>query len=129
MDLLDWFRQVHPWGKLYRLLDQLPKWSRYKLLLADDDDLAELARTDAPGTSGDRRLRLSEWDPVEELRAELRDLGARVEAAIANANRPKGKRPIRPKPSPRPMTAAQRAERRADYHAHLDIVAKVLPRG
>lgn len=75
----------------------------------------------------ERRPRLTEWDPVEELRAELRDLGSRVEAAIANANRPKGRRPYRPKPAARPLTAAQRAERRADYATHLDIVAKVLP--
>lgn len=106
----------------------MPKWSRYKLLLADDDELAELARGAGSGPAA-RGPRLADWDPVEELRAELRDTASRIEAAIANANRPKGKQPIRPKPAARPLTAAQRADRRADYTTHLDIVAKVLPRG
>jgi hypothetical protein len=129
MDLLDYFRGVYPWGKLYRLLDQLPKWSRYKLALADDDELADLAHAAAGDGGRGGRPRLSDWDPVEELRAEIRDGVGRIEAAIANSQRPKGKNPIRPKPSPRPMTAAQRAVRRADYATHQDIVSRVLPKG
>lgn len=105
----------------------MPKWSRYKLALADDDELADLTHTAHTGGKQAGRLRLTEWDPVDELRAEIRDLGARLEAAIANTNRPKGKNPYRPKPSPRPMTAAQRAARRADYAIHQDIVSRVLP--
>lgn len=106
----------------------MPKWSRYKLLIADDDELAEQARAvPVSGPARGGRVRLSEWDPVDELRAELRDLASRVEAAIANSVRPKGKQPARPKPAPRPMTAAQRADRRADYITHQDIVSKVLP--
>lgn len=124
---MDFFRGVYPWRKLYRLIDRLPKWSNYKLGLADDDELAELAHAAQSDSARGGRLRLREWDPLEELRAELRDGIARVEAAIANSQRPKGKNPIRPKPSPRPVTAAQRVSRRADYHTHLDIVSRVLP--
>jgi hypothetical protein len=130
MDLLDFFRGVYPWGKLHRLIGQLPWWSKYKLLIADDDEYAEQARAVA-GRDGSRptRPKLTEWDPNRELAAEMRDGFARLEAAIANtaANRKKGSQPVKPKPTLRPLTAAQRAEKRADYQVHLDIVKQVLP--
>lgn len=128
MDLLDFFRGAYPWDKLYRLIGQLPWWSKYKLLLGDDDEYAEAARAQqGDGSSGTRRPKLAEWDPNRELGAELRDGFARLEAAIANSNRKKGTQPVKPKPALRPMTAAQRAEQRADYQVHLDIVKQVLP--
>lgn len=107
----------------------MPWWSKYKLLLADDDEFAEQARgaTGGSGSTGVRRPKLVEWDPHRELVAELRDGFAGVQAAIANTNRKKGSQPIKPKPALRPFTAAQRAERRADYQVHLDIVKQVLP--
>lgn len=129
MDLLDFFRGVYPWGKLYRLIAQLPWWSKYKLLLADDDEYAEQVRAATGGGTGSRRPSLTDWDPHRELVAELRDGFAGMQAAIANAaaNRKKGSQAVKPKPTPRPKTAAQRAEQRADYQVHLDIVKQVLP--
>jgi len=128
MDLLDFFRGVYPWDKLYRLIGQLPWWSKYKLLLADDDEYAEASRAQqSGGASETRRPKLAEWDPNRELAAELRDGFARLEAAIANSNRKKGSQPVKPRPTPRPLTAAQRADRRADYETHLAIVKQVLP--
>jgi hypothetical protein len=131
LDLLDWFRQVHPWGKLFRLLDRLPWWSQYKLAIADDDELATLVRetgTPDPDT-GTKQPKLSEWNPIREIVVEVRDAASRIEAAVANSARRKGSKAIRPKPAARPLTAAQRVERREDYAAHLSIVEAVLPRG
>lgn len=49
---------------------------------------------------------------------------------MANAApRTKKGRTVKPKPAARPMTAAQRADRRAEYQTHLSIVEAVLPRG
>lgn len=129
MDLLDWFRQVHPWGKLFRLLDRLPWWSQYKLAIADDDELAELAHEAGATNKKASTPKLAEWNPVREVIVEVRDAATRIEAAVANSVRGKGRNPVRPKPSARPLTAAQRVDRRADYADHLSIVKKVLPRG
>lgn len=127
MDLLDWFRGVYPWRKLERLIGQLPWWSKYKLLLADDDEYAEQVRALSGGSAGSRRPTMAEWDPHRELVAELRDGFAQVQAAIANSNRTKGSQAVKPKPVPRPKTATQRADARADYAVHQDIVKQVLP--
>lgn len=107
----------------------MPWWSQYKLAIADDDELAELAqasRTDAPAAA---QPKLREWNPTREIVAEVRDAAARIEAAVANSQRRKGSKAIRPKPAARPLTAAQRVDRREDYAAHVSIVKQVLPRG
>lgn len=66
---------------------------------------------------------------MREIVAEVRDAASRIEAAVANSTRGKRGKAIRPKPAARPMTAAQRVERRSEYAEHLSIVDRVLPRG
>ena len=114
---------------MFRLLDRLPWWSQYKLALADDDELADLAHDAGATGSSSSRPRLAEWNPTREIVAEVRDAAARIESAVANSVRGKGRKAVRPRPAARPLTAAQRAERRADYADHLSIVKQVLPRG
>ena len=70
---------------------------------------------------------LAEWTEMDDLRATLIDGFTLVQLAIAAANTPKGKRVPRFRPTPRPKTAWQRAQRRRDEAAHRDICAQVLP--
>lgn len=48
---------------------------------------------------------------------------------VANSTRGKRGKAVKPKPAARPMTAAQRVERRIEYAEHLSVVEQVLPRG
>lgn len=104
----------------------LPRFSRYHLARADDDDLAAVeARL---GLAAPSRPSLAAWDAHQDLIATMRDEFAALRALLIAVNSPKGKAP-KVKPTPRPITAAQRAERRAEKTAHDHIVAQVTPRG
>jgi hypothetical protein len=42
VDLLDFFRGERPWGQLYRLVDALPSWGRYKSQIVMDPEWAKM---------------------------------------------------------------------------------------
>lgn len=64
---------------------------------------------------------------MDDLKATMIDGFTLVQLAIASQNIPKGKSAPKFKPSPRPKTAWQRAEKRRAEEMHRDIVAAVLP--
>lgn len=129
-DLLDWFRGLHPWPQLFRIVDQLPALSRYRRAIADDDDLAREALALSLGIPGtvSRLPSLDGWTEADELRATLLDGFHLIQHALIAVNTPKGKPPPKFNPTPRPRTATQRAELARRKAEHADMVAKLVPK-
>lgn len=124
----DWFRGRHPWGKLLRLADQLPRESRYIAALHDDDEIAPLlvaAHTD----SGDEEPRMSlvGWTPERELLTDLVQAVQHMHATLIAVNSQKGKAPDVPEPR-RPRTLVDELRRRADRDEAERVVAMFSPR-
>ena len=122
-DLLDWFRGRRPWPQLVRIVNQLPPLSRFRRAVADDDDL----NWETSPSGERRRPTLDQWTEADELRATLVDGFTLVQLAIASKDLPQGKKPPKFKPAPRPVTARERATKRAAEAMHREIVAAVLP--
>ncbi len=102
----------------------MPKYSRYWVARAEDDELAEqLLRQRAP--SGPPRL--ESWGPYEELIAAIREEGELTRYTIKVTTPGIKPKPKQPQPLPRPVAALQRAERRDDQRKHDFIVNQVLP--
>lgn len=122
-----------PWGKFHRLLEHLPEFGRYKLAVADDDELAAAIlahRRNAPAPTGSgRRVPLMSWTEQRELAATLTDLLTSLRLQILAGQLPRGKKPPKVPPAARPRTALQRVEARSDLARHRLIVSQVLPRG
>lgn len=123
LDLLEWFRGRYSWPKLLRLVRQLPRYSRFCLAVADDDDLAATA----PADDVKARPALTSWDAHQDLVAVVREEFAELRRTVLApwSRRP----PAKPAPVPRPITAAERARRRAERQTHARIVRQVLPPG
>lgn len=129
VDLLDFIRGVHPWGKLLRLAGQLPASSRYQAALADDDD-AVREYLSVVGEDHDERVRSGEiprrprtmagWS--EELAgiADMVDAVNQLHATLSQVNSKSGTRPKVAR-YPRPVLAVDRARRERD----LTVVASV----
>lgn len=84
--------------------------------LADDDELAENSPAPKP-----QPPKLTEFSA--DTAAIIDRLGDVISAVIAAA----GGTPPKISPYPRPVTAAQRMEKRSRWRAHDDLVARVLP--
>lgn len=122
LDLADWFRGRHAWGKLIRMAAQLPAHSRYKAALADDDELAERYVAEI-GTAEDERRRegkarrqaktMADWSPELSTLADLVDGVQELHASFAQANSKKGTRP-KVRHTDRPMVALDRVRYRRD---------------
>jgi hypothetical protein len=109
---------------LLRLVKHLPKYSRYWVARAEDDELAEmLLRQKAPAGPP----RLESWGPYDELITAIREEGALTRYTIKATTPGIKPQPKQPKPMPRPVGAMQRAERRDDQRKHDFIVNQVLP--
>lgn len=112
VDLLDFFRGVHPWGKLSRLTVRLPWYSNYKRALEDDeefwreyyaqvDDPQELSQTaDRPSMAG--------WDEWRDMAAEIKDHISMQTISLLSPHVPKGKPKPKFKPVKRPLPARAR---------------------
>lgn len=120
LDLLDFIRGRHPWGKFLRLVNGLGRSSRYAAALADDDEYAEqvLALPDRP----DRGPALTEFTPEVELLTVLVELAQATNQRLTVLAQQK---PDRVRQLPRPRTAFDRvkARRRRDYFD--DLLAEV----
>jgi hypothetical protein len=131
IDLLDFVRGVLPWGKFHRMVELLPEFGRYKLAVADDDDLAEqvVARRNgrpAPKAGG---VSLQAWSPDREQTANLVDVLVSIRQQILAGQLKKGKKPPQVAPAPRPRTALQRAEQKRNRSHSAHLRSKLLPNG
>ena len=109
----------------------MPEFGRYKLTMADDDDLAAriVARRADAATESQRGVPLLSWTAEREQTANLLDALTGVRQQIHAGQLKPGKKPPKVGPTPRPRTALQRAETRRDLARHQFIVSKVLPGG
>lgn len=132
MDLLDFFRGVYQWSKLYRLIEFLPWHSQYKLAIADDPELGRLVAAaiedldDLDTVAVEIRLR--DWDPFRDMTTGLQDkLSEVVIACLA----PHMTTPPKMTPAPRPKTARQKAiearERVLEAEFYDDMVSMSSP--
>ncbi|QDF15389.1 tail assembly chaperone [Gordonia phage Mollymur] len=126
LDLLDFFRGELPWPKLYRLLRKLPPGSRYKSALAQNMELAQLLldmedKESEDKWAADLLADDEEEKPEEELSPtsaightaevellmKIADWLQTLNSTLIGVNMPKGKRPPRVRPHPRPVSAIQ----------------------
>lgn len=130
-DLLDFFRGTRPWAQLVRLVDNLPAWSRTGRAMVDDDELHEWRerRRAEQGLSARPPLRMRDWTEFDELIQTVHDAANAIRITIAQVNTPKGRNAPTFKAGKRPLTAAERHERRKDRQVVADIVAQLLPDG
>lgn len=105
------------------MIDRLPRDSHYVAELADDDEIA--ARM-PPGDDGPQPPRLTEFGPVIEHLAAVRDL---LGVLVALQAAPPGKRPQPPPPVARPVTAADRARQRIAEERRTAMAAQLWPGG
>ncbi len=123
-DLLDYFRGARPWAQLMRLVNTLPAWSHTGRAMADDDDLQRFReRKFGPTPAAGPRMTLSGWSEFDELLATINDAANSIKVTIAQSVTERGKPAPKFKPHRRPLTAADRAERRRDRDTVNDIVA------
>lgn len=130
VDLLDFFRGVHPWRKLQRLLDQLGKIDGTALWAAraDDDHLAaayleahpELLREDGPAKPAPPPLR--SMDMHTQLLLGLHDMVGLVVDTLAQLG---GGTP-QMSPAPRPTTALTRAKAKTKARKMNALLAEAL---
>lgn len=106
---------------MLNIIDHLPRNSAYAEAIANDDELADLL-VDSP--DGDYAPAVADWSSeLEVLVAMLDRLGDLISAVSVTS----GGKPVRVKPWPRPLTAADRAVQRRKHNTYVDLVALVLP--
>src|SRR5690606_19251916 len=79
LDLLDFIRGRYRRGKLYRLLSQLPRNSRFRQAQADDEEYAELLLSKFAGTPAPKGPPLGEYTLEAEL---LTGIGEQLERVV-----------------------------------------------
>lgn len=124
------------WTRLLDVIDRLPAHSWYASCVANDEDHARMmaesvaARKSTAGAAEDRGPALTTWTPEVAVLTSVLDATRRVEYAIFAAQHGK-KAGEPPKLMPRPVTALERALKRAEHDrrkaAHESLVARVLP--
>lgn len=127
LDLLDFFRGRHSWGKLLRLIAKLPSTALSREAMAQDDDLAREAG-DAIGKHKDTGPRLAEYSPEAQRLDTVTDLLQNLIATLLAVNNQK---PGRVRPAKRPETAftrAQAALTQSRFNNLLDEVAAAQER-
>lgn len=124
------------WTKLLDLIDHLPSHSHYSAAVMNDEEHAKLlAEAHAKkkkdgGQEEDRGPSLTTWTPEVAVLTQVLDAVNSVRYAVVAVQAGK-KAGDPPKPARRPVTALERAMRRAEYNrrkaAHESLVARVLP--
>lgn len=135
LDLGELWRGRH-WKKLLDLIDRLPPHSWYNSSVSNDEEHAQMiaqslaARKADSDAAEDRGPSLTTWTPEVAVLTNVLDAVRDVQHAVYAAQYGK-KAGDPPKRSPRPVTALERAMKRAEYQrrkaAHESIVARVLP--
>lgn len=135
--LHEYFRGDRPWPQLIRFLTGLPSESRYKSAIYTNEKLAEemvKAQRLIEQIERDRMLENGVAPPEEEegedprttptsffgwtreadLLAQLNDNIKVLTSTLIGVNLPKGKRPPRVRPTPRPVSAVEAVKRRIE---------------
>lgn len=129
LDLLDFFRGRYSWAKLIRLLEQMPRASRFMEAQASDRELAEHLRKRKEEDGAKAAPPPPPAPPLSAytLEAELltgigEQLGLVVQRLgwIIKDNR------YKPKPWPRPLTASDRIEEELYIKRMDDLVEEIL---
>lgn len=107
------------------LLEQLPKNSRFKTALLNDDELMEGMELPPEDLDTEARPALEDWDMTVEMLASVYDAINALIAVTLQVNSEK-RRPF-PKPLPRPQTAIDRARERRRKAAHDEIISIFAP--
>lgn len=124
------------WQTLLDVIDRLPGHSHYSAAVANDEEYAEMIaramaeRKRAGEAPEDNGPRMTGWTPEVAALTNLLDAVNGVRYAVVATQLGK-KAGDPPKPSRRPVTALEKAMRRAEYKrrqaAHESLVARVLP--
>jgi hypothetical protein len=131
LNIFDYFEGVRPWGQLVRFVNHLPGYSATGRAMADDDELAawrEQQMTPAQRARGPRPPKVTEWTFGDELLTTMVDMATAIRTTLVALQTPKGRQAPKFKPARRPITAAQRIERRKEQQTVADIVAIARPR-
>lgn len=130
VDLDEMFR-ARRWGTLGALIDRLPRTSCYSESAANDEEHAEAlakAMASQPERPGSKNPPLRTWTEEAEMSAKVLDA---IHALQATVTAIAGGKPSQPKPTPRPLTALERARVAADHArkkaSHNKLVARMLP--
>lgn len=107
---------------IWAIVSRLPRDSHYIAELADDDELADSLDHGDPEPPAPPSL--AEFGPGIEQLAAIRDL---LGVLVAIQTTAPGKRPRPPEPVLRPVTAAQRARKRAADAEHAAMAAQLWP--
>ncbi|GJF06604.1 hypothetical protein [Pseudonocardia sp. D17] len=127
LDLLDWLRGRHPWGKLLRLAGQLGRHSRYIAALHDDDEIAPLLVAAHDDSGEEPRMSLVGWTHERELLTELLQSVRALQATVIGIVSKSGKPPEVP-PARRPRTLVDDLRRRADRDQAETVIQLFNPR-
>lgn len=127
LDLLDWLRGRHPWGKLLRLAGQLGRHSRYIAALHDDDEIAPLLAVSHDDSGEEPRMSLVGWTPERELLTDVLHAVRAMHATLIAAHSKNGKPPEVPAPR-RPRTLVDDLRRRADREQAENVIQMFSPR-
>jgi hypothetical protein len=114
VDIHDFFTGRRPWAQLERLIERLPRHSRYKAALEDDDNYAALALAmqKAGVAETPARVPLVGYDEVAVRLDNIYDaVNALRETLIAIYSKRNSAKP-KPNRAPRPESAHQRVRRR-----------------
>jgi len=114
--------QQRRWRALVQLIDQLPPTSRTQVAQAQDDDLARDLVTAGlvPDEQQEWSPPLREYDTTAAILQQILDT-----LAGANYQRAQGKG-SKPKPSPRPVTAIERARKQIDQDTQRSFLDYLL---
>lgn len=114
--------QTRRWRALVQLIDQLPPTSRTQVAQAEDHDLArDLVKAGlVPDEPPEWTPPLREYDTVAAILQQILDT-----LAGANYQRAQGKG-SKPKPSPRPVTAIEKARKQLDQDTQREFLNYLL---
>lgn len=113
------------WRELLNILEFLPRTSAYAQAMATDDKLAEqiVQVSDSAGRTGSWTRTHREYTPeVEMLSAVFDRLGELIRAVAAT----RGSNSKPATPAPRPVSAIERARRRATAEKHRRLAARLI---
>lgn len=124
------------WTRLLDVIDRLPGHSHYAAAVANDEEHAELVakaleERKQSGDTEDIGPSLTNWTPEVAALTAVLDAVNQVRYAVVAVNAGK-KAGEPPKPAKRPVTALEKASRRAEHRrrqsAHESLTARLLPR-